>query len=188
MNTFGLYNIETSELYRFETYEEAFQAYLQKTVLAKEGVLSLLRGPWRIAYIDGSRIVQLDKLVLDRHMKIIELTEPVRDVEKASAYLTADQMTDYLLDDYEVLKSARDRVFQIEWQLSTATAGNIVLVSKKPLTDTELDSIANWVMGQNSDGLGEGFEQQPFACYLNDDEYEADLEETGENLDFHLYN
>ena len=75
MNTFGLYNIETSELYRFETYEEAFRAYLQKTVLAEEGVLSLLRGPWRIAYIDGSRIVQLDKLVLDRHMKIIELED-----------------------------------------------------------------------------------------------------------------
>lgn len=27
------------------------------------------------------------------------LTEPVNDIEKASAYLTADQMIDYLLDD-----------------------------------------------------------------------------------------
>lgn len=111
------------------------------------------------------------------------LTRPVNDIEKASAYLTADQMIDYLLDDSEVLKSARDRVFQIEWQLSTATTGNVVLVSKKPLTNVELGSIAGWVMSQNSDGLGEGFEQQPFACYLNDEEYEADLEETREYID-----
>lgn len=73
MNTFGLYNIETSELYRFKTYEEAFRAYLQKTVLSEEGILSSLKGPWRVAYIDGSRIVQLDELVLARHMKIIKL-------------------------------------------------------------------------------------------------------------------
>lgn len=66
------------------------------------------------------------------------LTRPVNDIEKATAYLTADQMIDYLLDDSEVLKSARDRVFQIEWQLSTATTGNVVLVSKKPLTNVEL--------------------------------------------------
>lgn len=75
MNTFGLYNIETSELYRFKTYEEAFQAYLQKTVLSEEGVLASLRSPWRVAYIDGSRIVQLDELVLARHMKIIKLED-----------------------------------------------------------------------------------------------------------------
>lgn len=111
------------------------------------------------------------------------LTRPVNDIEKASAYLTADQMIDYLLDDSEVLKSARDRVFQIEWQLSTATTGNVVLVSKKPLTNVELGSIAGWVVGQNSDGLGEGFEQQPFACYLNDEEYEADQAATGEYID-----
>lgn len=75
MNTFGLYNIETSELYRFKTYEEAFRAYLQKTVLSEEGVLASLRSPWRVAYIDDSRIVQLDELVLARHMKIIKLED-----------------------------------------------------------------------------------------------------------------
>jgi hypothetical protein len=43
-------------------------------------------------------------------------------------------------------------------------------VTHRPLTDEESKQISEWISGQNSDGLGEGFEQQSFAEIEGDDE------------------
>ena len=52
------------------------------------------------------------------------------------------------------------------------------LQSLRLLNQDELDFVSSWITGQNSDGLGEGFEQQEFAWmpYDDDDDYYDDGE------------
>ena len=54
----------------------------------------------------------------------------------------------------------------------------VQVVTTRDLTDDESKRISSWVRGQNSDGLGEGFEQQWFSegkfdpLDFGDDSYE----------------
>ena len=113
------------------------------------------------------------------------LLAPVCDYDAAEAYLTEDDMTRYLKWDleqhplgyYEKVSCepiSPDDMEDIEWCLETHNSGVIRLKTNKKLAKEQLLIISEWVKGQCSDGLGEGFEQQDFACYLdgelNDDE------------------
>ena len=92
------------------------------------------------------------------------LASPVKDFAAAVDYLQDDDMTKYLGDDI----SFKDDIVKVEWILEDEDCGKIVVMSKRDLTDTELQTLSNWIRGQNSDGLGEGFEQQDFAeVYFN---------------------
>lgn len=95
------------------------------------------------------------------------LEYPVNDEEAASEYLLEDDMITYLWSDdrYNITK---DMVTKVEWLLEDDQSGIIRVYAKRELTDEELDQISKWISGQNSDGLGEGFEQQDFAeSYFN---------------------
>ena len=72
-------------------------------------------------------------------------------------------MTKYLNND--VPKSLTGVISSIKWNLTDIDSGNITFKANRELTNEELDWVSNWVSGQNSDGLGEGFEQQDFANY-----------------------
>lgn len=92
---------------------------------------------------------------------------PVNDEEAAQEYLSEDNMVKYLWEDdrYNITK---DMVTSVEWLLKDSDSGIIRVYAKRELTDEELDQISKWISGQNSDGLGEGFEQQEFAeSYFN---------------------
>lgn len=93
---------------------------------------------------------------------------PVLDIQQANDYLQEDNMTKYLLDSLrydKVTQEEIDKVEDIYWEMTSNDTGSIVLTTNdKLLTDT-LNKISEWVSGQCSDGLGEGFEQQPFASY-----------------------
>lgn len=93
-----------------------------------------------------------------------ELNHPVIDIDAARAYLAYDNMTYYLLDQ-DFLCGHKNDILHIEWILQTANEGVIRLTTKTELEETLLRQISDWIRGQNSDGLGEGFEQQDFACY-----------------------
>ena len=76
----------------------------------------------------------------------------------AQDYLTSDDMTQYLEG------SLAGAVELIEWRLEHDGRRYVVqAVTNRELTEEELKELASWTSGQNSDGLGEGFEQQPFA-------------------------
>lgn len=84
-------------------------------------------------------------------------------VAKAQAYLTDDDMTRYLTSDSDT-PWAKDVVEHLEWQLDgDGHRYKIVAFALRELTEDELRQLSSWCSGQNSDGLGEGFEQQPFA-------------------------
>lgn len=104
------------------------------------------------------------------------LTNPVNDFEAAASYLKEPNMTAYLKDDL------KDVVREIEWVLDEEDCGHITVVTERELTRRELTDLSEWILGQNADGLGEGFEQQDFAVYEIEEEHEEEVynEDTGE--------
>lgn len=76
----------------------------------------------------------------------------------AQAYLVEHDMTQFVDDSVEA------KVAHVEWHLHADGHNYHVDVKTiKPLNDDELRVMGEWISGQNSDGLGEGFEQQEFA-------------------------
>lgn len=93
------------------------------------------------------------------------LNAPVIDIEAANSYLNEDDMTQYLKHDTRIPEDVRNAAEKIVWHLKDESSGIIDLSTTRALSATELKTISEWVSGQNSDGLGEGFEQQSFAYY-----------------------
>ena len=85
------------------------------------------------------------------------LTNPVNDLAAARAYLVEHDMTEYI-DDF-----LKDAIHDVRWDLTDESSWTVTVVTNRPLTAEESASFSSWISGQNSDGLGEGFEQQPFA-------------------------
>lgn len=94
-----------------------------------------------------------------------QLLAPVDDFGAAYEYLKEDDMTEYLHSDSDISQSAKDKVDKIEWVLKDEQSGRIEVKTNDYLSDSESQEISDWVSGQCSDGLGEGFGQQSFACY-----------------------
>ena len=90
------------------------------------------------------------------------LTNRVIDFAAAKAYLTYYDMTEYVPD------TLKDNVEHVEWTLTDEQSGYIEVRTFSPFTETERKEMSEWIRGQNSDGLGEGFEQADFACYGGD--------------------
>ena len=97
------------------------------------------------------------------------LKYPVLDIRKADNYLKEDDMTKFLVKDlreyYKVAPEEVEKVEDIYWELKDSDSGSVVLTANDKLLPDTLDKISDWVSGQCSDGLGECFEQQPFASY-----------------------
>lgn len=97
-----------------------------------------------------------------------KLSNPVNDRTLAQGYLCEDDMTQYLDDDDKKV------VESIRWVLETPDSGTVQVTTKRPLTPEESTKISSWISGQNSDGLGEGFEQQDFALIEIEEPYYDD--------------
>ena len=102
------------------------------------------------------------------------LTHPVNDLEAAQNYLLEDDMEKYAKDDYRIPISGRDKIKTITWNLTSEQHGFICVKTNEYLTNKESEAISEWISGQCSDGLVEGFEGQDFANYLDNDEYTYD--------------
>lgn len=95
-------------------------------------------------------------------------------VAQAQDYLQNDDMTQYLDEPLS------DVIERIKWYLNNdGHTWYVEAISARVLSDQELKQLSDWVSGQNSDGLGEGFEQQDFAetpSGYGDGEYDEDYE------------
>lgn len=114
------------------------------------------------------------------YMTPFSLEYPVNDLKAAQEYLVAEDMTIYLKNDIkyraknDFITDFSDMIVSVEWSLEDEDSGQVNLSTYGPLTDNQLSVVSNWISGQNSDGLGEGFEQQPFAQINNYDDVEDD--------------
>lgn len=90
------------------------------------------------------------------------LTEPVpypANVEAAQAYLAGyGDMASFVPDELGgVVTGAR-------WFLGDdGYSWSVTIAASRELTEGEREELSAWIRGQNSDGIGEAFEQQPFA-------------------------
>ena len=119
------------------------------------------------------------------------LEAPVNDFDAAQAYLSSDDMTQYIPEELQ------DVVKDVKWELDDEESGHISFKTTRELTAEESKKMSDWIDGQNSDGLGEGFEQQDFAISYYDpysgdgpytyDEYQREIENRFDNLDPNEY-
>lgn len=106
-----------------------------------------------------------------------ELTDYVNDFKAAQDYLKEENMSVYLRDHLQNSdRDFSDAISSIDWILQDEISGVIKLTTNRELSMQELSDVSEWVVGQNADGLGEGFEQQPFANY-EDPNYDYEEEE-----------
>lgn len=104
-----------------------------------------------------------------RYQTKFRLTDYVTDIEEANGYLQDDDMKLYAPDNLQ-----KD-IIEVTWYLTDYDSGYIELITKRDFSDDELKTMSDWISGQNSDGLGEGFEQQNFAnYYAGEEEYAED--------------
>jgi hypothetical protein len=83
---------------------------------------------------------------------------------EARKYLDEDNMANYLPDELS------EKIILIQYDLITNNKGFINIISNVLLTQEELIALKDELDGQNSDGLGEGFEQQEFAELHNSED------------------
>jgi hypothetical protein len=106
------------------------------------------------------------------------LTEPVNSVGAAREYLRRDDMTQFVR--HASFKGLEQVVHHIEWDLLDEASWQVTVVTQRKLTAEESAGLSEWISGQNSDGLGEGFEQQDFA------EHSSYSYDEGEDEDFSM--
>ena len=99
-----------------------------------------------------------------------KLEYPVNEDEiwGAAEYLARENMARY----YD--GKARDHIESIRWRLVSFDDGYVETVTTQALTDDELDELWSFIEGQNSDGLGEGFEQNFSSTFFNEESEEED--------------
>ena len=99
------------------------------------------------------------------------LSNAVSDVDEANGYLHSEDMTGYLRSELlqkDVTQSVVESVECIRWDLdSNGYQGRVVAQTSQELPESALKLVSKWIHEQNADGIGEGFEQQDFAHYLD---------------------
>lgn len=100
------------------------------------------------------------------------LTHPVSDIHAAREYLRIDGgMAQYVYPD-----DLRLMVHSVTWDLTDESSWIVAVVTHQALDAAQLTQLSEWISGQNSDGLGEGFEQQSFAELGDPDDEDEDFE------------
>lgn len=86
---------------------------------------------------------------------------------------SCESMSYFLMDRIKDEYPDTDLRANIYWYLTSPYKGYIKVVANRELTDSESKFISEFISGQNSDGLGESFEQQDFAIssYDEDEDY-----------------
>ena len=72
-------------------------------------------------------------------------------------YLAEDNFADYLHD-----KNLKEKVFKIIWSLEKLDSGVVKIYANAKLNESEILELEDFIFGQKTDGLGEGFEKQIF--------------------------
>lgn len=72
-------------------------------------------------------------------------------------YLSEDNFVDYLHNE-----NLKEKVFKIIWSLEKPDSGVVKIYTNEELNDNDLTELEDFIFGQKTDGLGEGFEQQVF--------------------------
>lgn len=117
-----------------------------------------------------------------------KLLAPVFDYKGAQEYLQQYNMGDYLVSNIsQDGRGFEDIIFSAKWYLNKpkydeTDSGYIEVITTKELNKEQKKYVSEWIKGQNSDGIGECFEQQDWSGderndmfvddYYDEDEYD----------------
>lgn len=87
-------------------------------------------------------------------------TAKIRDRKAAKAYLRKQDMRAYLDD------TLREKITDISWTITSRSRYEVEIEANQVLTSEDKRELSDWIHGQHSDGMGEGFEQQDFGYDL----------------------
>ena len=118
-------------------YEETFYCPLTLQIPDEDGELS---------EIDNSLLVDYEY--------------DIRETIQKEQHRDLNDMAHYYWGNGGVKAKLISAVWDVE-QRNGELFGSIHVRFKEPLTDAETTALKEWISGQNSDGLGEGFEQHP---------------------------
>ena len=94
-----------------------------------------------------------------------QYSEQIQDAIEADQKRDIDTMAMYFwTHDQKVNDSIRSKLLTCEWGLANigpSLYGQVEVTATEPFTKKEIRAMKEWISGQNSDGLGEGFEQRP---------------------------
>jgi hypothetical protein len=102
-------------------------------------------------------------IIMAQYNATFHLDNAVNDIEAARNYLADEDMAHFLPDNLA------EFVTSVFWRLQDEESGYINIEADRELTDDESAQMSQWISGQCSDGLGEGFEQQDFAREYSED-------------------
>lgn len=88
-------------------------------------------------------------------------------IENALDY---EDMSEYMWDD----DGPKEKIESMYWGFEGYNGclyGRVDVELNEPLTDEEVEQIKDYICGQNSDGLGEGFEQQEIRIGYDEEIY-----------------
>ena len=168
----GMIRVETSRPLTMSEQSETLHTLLEEP---EESFRRLTPEP-DMPELTDAMLMGIGDLSLDRdHADLrtyetrFTLTASVNDFESARDYLEehsegmAEMLREWAVSQGE--PELAGKVLSIEWVLDDDMSGHIRLETLQPLTEEEASDVSDWISGQNSDGIGEGFEQQPFASY-----------------------
>lgn len=90
---------------------------------------------------------------------IIDNLDDVESELQGYTMLDGKNMADYYNKNSEI----KGKLISMDWgicEINNIPYGYVDVVLNAPLNDSEVDELKDWISGQNSDGLGEGFEQR----------------------------
>ena len=82
------------------------------------------------------------------------------EIEKTLDGCIYEDMVEY----FDESETARAKIQSMIWEFESVNGclyGKVNVTISEELTEEEIEAVREYICGQNSDGLGEGFEQQP---------------------------
>ena len=123
---------------------------------------------------------------------LVDYEHDIREAIQKEQRRDLNDMAHYYWGNGGVKAKLISAVWDVE-QRNGELFGSIHIRLKEPLTDAETVALKEWISGQNSDGLGEGFEQRPIESedgdlyisywHSGDNYFLYDAEEMDEYLD-----
>ena len=93
-------------------------------------------------------------------------------IERKFDWYNDDDMADYF-DEYHS-KTAKAKIQSMIWGFESVNCclyGKVTVTLAEELTEKETEEVKEYICGQNSDGLGEGFEQQEIRIGYDEEIY-----------------
>ena len=104
---------------------------------------------------DGEKFVEVDVSILGYHEDVVRAAVIAENHSCGEA-----DMSEYFDGNEKISK----KLNSVLWDVKTVEGelfGCIRIELAEPLTDSEKEELRKWIVGQCSDGIGEGFEQRP---------------------------